>query len=263
MVPLDAVPLAQFQRRKPAHSVSLLRDWHFLFLVSDEPDPGAAILDHRGRRRGAPLILLVFLLSRWSGGLVVRYGPRAPLIVGPLIIATGFLLFAVPGAGATYWKSFFPAFVVLGLGFAISVAPLTTVVMTAVDQNRAGAASGVNNAVARVAGVLAIATLGIVMVKLFSASLNHSLANAQLPPGVLHYLRSNEIKLAGLDVPAGLDARTTKLIQASISSAFIFGFRAIVLICAALAAASAAIAAQMIPGRPGNHREHPSPTGTR
>jgi EmrB/QacA subfamily drug resistance transporter len=196
-----------------------------------------------------PLILLVFVLSRWSGGLVARYGPRAPLIVGPLITATGFLLFALPSVGASYWKSFFPAFVVLGLGFAISVAPLTTVVMNAVDQNRAGAASGINNAVARVAGVLAIATLGIVMVKLFSASLNQSLANAQLPPGVLHYLRSNEIKLAGLDLPSGLDAGTAKLIQASISSAFVFGFRAITLICAALAAASAAIASLMIPAK--------------
>ncbi|MFZ0521473.1 MAG: MFS transporter [Candidatus Acidiferrales bacterium] len=202
-----------------------------------------------------PLVLLMFLLSRWSGGLVTRYGPRAPLIVGPLIAAAGFVLFAVPGAEAGYWKSFFPAFVVLGLGVAVSVAPLTTVVMSAVDQNRAGTASGINNAVARVAGVLSIATLGIVMVKLFSANLNHSLANAQLPPGILHYLRSNEIKLAGLDLPAGLDAGTTKLIQASISHAFVFGFRAVMLICAALAAASAAIAAQMIPGRPGNPRE--------
>ena len=196
-----------------------------------------------------PLIFLMFFLSRWSGGLVARYGARTPLIVGPLIAAIGFALFAVPGAGANYWKGFFPAFLVLGFGLAISVAPLTTVVMDAVDQDRAGAASGINNAVARVAGVLAVAILGIVMVKLFSSSLHYTLGSAQLPPNVLQYLHSNETKLAGLDLPPGLDAGTTSLIQASISHAFVSGFRAVMLICAALATASAAVAAQMIPAK--------------
>jgi EmrB/QacA subfamily drug resistance transporter len=196
-----------------------------------------------------PLILLMFFLSRWSGGLVTRYGPRAPLVIGPLIAATGFALFAVLSVGANYWKAFFPAFVVLGLGMAISVAPLTTVVMSSVDQNRAGTASGINNAVARVAGVLAVAILGIVMVKLFSSNLNRSLTGGLLPPGILHYVRSNEIKLAGLDLPSGLDSATTALIRASISHAFVFGFRTIMLICAGLSLASAAVASVMIPAK--------------
>ena len=196
-----------------------------------------------------PLILLMFFLSRWSGGLVTRYGPRAPLVTGPLIAATGFVLFAVPGAGAGYWKAFFPAFVVLGLGMAISVAPLTTVVMSSADQDRAGTASGINNAVARVAGVLAIAILGIVMVNVFSSSLNRSLADQLLPPGIFQYIQSNEIKLAGLDLPSNLDANTTAVIRASISRAFVFGFRTVMLICAGLSLASAAVAWLMIPPR--------------
>ena len=196
-----------------------------------------------------PLILLMFFLSRWSGGLVTRYGPRAPLIVGPLIAAAGFALFAVPNVGASYWQAFFPAFVVLGLGMAISVAPLTTVVMSSVERDRAGTASGINNAVARVTGVLAIAILGIVMVKLFSSSLNRSLGGQLLPPGILQYIQSNEIRLAGLDLHSDLDVETAAVIRASISHAFVFGFRTVMLICAGLSLASAAVAWLMIPSK--------------
>src|SRR5205807_8260144 len=88
---------------------------------------GAAVL---------PLILLMFFLSRWSGGLVARYGPRGPLIIGPLIAALAFVLFAVPSIGDSYWKAFFPAMVVLGFGMAVTIAPLTTVVMNSVDKDR-------------------------------------------------------------------------------------------------------------------------------
>jgi EmrB/QacA subfamily drug resistance transporter len=196
-----------------------------------------------------PLILLMFLLSRWSGGLVTRYGPRAPLIAGPLIAAAGFALFAVPNVGAGYWKSFFPAFVVLGLGLAISVAPLTTVVMSSVGQERAGTASGINNAVARVAGLLAVAILGIVMVKVFSFGLNRSLAGQHLPPEILGYIQSNEIKLAGLDLPTNLEADTIMAVRASISRAFIFGFRTVLLICAGLSLVSSLVAWLLIPAR--------------
>ena len=116
----------------------------------------------------------MFLLSRWSGGLVARYGARRPLILGPIIAALGFVLFAVPAIGGSYWRTFFPGAIVLGFGMAVTVAPLTTVVMNSVSEERVGTASGVNNAVARVASVLAIAILGIVMVKAFSFRLDYS-----------------------------------------------------------------------------------------
>ena len=196
-----------------------------------------------------PLILLLFFLSRWSGGLVARFGPKLPLIVGPLIAAAGFLLFAAPSVGGTYWTTFFPAFLVLGLGMAISVAPLTTVVMSSVDQARAGTASGINNAVSRVAGVLAVAVFGIVMVSAFSSRLQHSLAGLNLAPAALHQIQSSVIRLAGLEVPAGLDPQTSSAIQSAIAHAFVFAFRLVMLLCAALAAASAAVASRMIPSR--------------
>jgi EmrB/QacA subfamily drug resistance transporter len=194
-----------------------------------------------------PLILLLFFLSRWSGGLVARYGPKIPLVVGPLIAAAGFILFAWTSVGGSYWTTFFPAFVVLGLGMAVSVAPLTTVVMSSVDQTRAGTASGINNAVSRVAGVLAVAILGIVMVSAFSHRLRLSLASLDLAPVVLHQIQSNAIRLGGMEVPEGLDARTSSAIQSGINLSFVFGFRLIMLLCAGLAAASAVAASRMIP----------------
>ena len=194
-----------------------------------------------------PMILLMFLLSRWSGGLISRYGRKIPLIVGPLIAAAAFLLFAVPDVRVPYWTAFFPAFVVLGLGMAISVAPLTTVVMNSVERERAGTASGINNAVARVAGVLAVAVLGAVMAAAFAYSLRRSLPGLNLNVGIVHQLESNVAKLGSLDAPPGMDSQTAAGIRSAISDAFIFGFRLIVLVCAVLAIASAGVAWRKLP----------------
>jgi EmrB/QacA subfamily drug resistance transporter len=200
-----------------------------------------------------PMILLVFSLSRWSGGLIARCGPKIPLIVGPLIAAAGFLLFAVPNAGARYWTAFFPAFMVLGLGMAISVAPLTTTVMNSVETERVGTASGVNNAVARVAGVLAVAVLGAVMTAAFAHSLRQSLAVLNLNADMVHQLESNAAKLGCLDAPPNADAQTAAAIRSAISESFVFGFRVIMLLCAVLAIASATVAWRKIPA-PGSAR---------
>lgn len=204
-------------------------------------ETGAAVL---------PLILLMFFLSRWSGGLVARYGPRIPLVFGPLIAGSGFALFAAASTASDYWKTFFPAMIVLGFGMAVTVAPLTTVIMNSVDQDRVGTASGINNAVARTAGVLAIAVFGVVMVSTFGSRLNHRLAYFSLPPNVLQKLQANEIRLAALQVPFGLDPGTTAAVRRSIAEAFVFGFRIVMLICAGLSGASAAVACRIIPDVP-------------
>jgi MFS family permease len=194
-----------------------------------------------------PAILILFFLSRWSGGLVRRFGARVPLIVGPLIVAAGFLVFAIPTIGGSYWTTFFPAFVVLGLGMTVTVAPLTTVVMNSVGPNHAGAASGVNNAVARVAGVLAIAILGGVMVQAFGYKLRDSLHNLNLSANALHEIRSNLIRLGALEVPSSVDSATAVIVRNDIALAFVFSFRLIMSICAGLALVSAGIAVGMIP----------------
>lgn len=201
---------------------------------------GAAIL---------PMILLMFLLSRWSGGLVARYGPKFPLTIGPLVAAAGFLLFAVPAVRAHYWVAFFPAFIVLGLGMAISVAPLTTVVMSSVEQQRAGTASGINNAVARVAGVLAVAVLGSVMVTAFAHSLRMAIAGLNLNPDVAQQLESNVAQMGSLSAPSGTDAQTAAAIRSAIAKSFVFGFRLIMLLCVFLAALTAVVAWRKIPAQ--------------
>jgi EmrB/QacA subfamily drug resistance transporter len=194
-----------------------------------------------------PMILLMFFLSRWSGGLITRYGPKGPLIIGPLIAAAGFALFVAPSAPARYWTGFFPGFVVLGLGMAISVAPLTTVVMNSVDEGRAGTASGINNAVARVASVLAVAVLGVIMVAAFAHSLRKSLAGLNLGDDIANELESNVDKLGDLAAPRDVDPQTAVTIRLAITGAFVSAFRIIMLVCASLAVASAIVAWRSIP----------------
>jgi hypothetical protein len=157
---------------------------------------------------------------------------------------------------ANYWTTLFPGFLVLGLGMAISVAPLTTVVMTSVEQERAGTASGINNAVARVAGVLAVAVLGAVMVGAFAHSLRDSLAGLHLDTNVVRGLESNVVKLGGLEVPADQTAETRERIQITIAQAFVFGFRVVMVICAGLAMMSAAVVSRTIPSQSPKIAEH-------
>ncbi|MEV4440944.1 MFS transporter, partial [Streptomyces sp. NPDC049577] len=106
-----------------------------------------------------PTTVLMLLLSSRSGRLGQRIGPRIPLTVGPLLCAGGLLLMTRVGAGASYWRDVLPALLVLGLGMVALVAPLTATVLASVDVARAGLASGINNAAARAAGLIAVAAL--------------------------------------------------------------------------------------------------------
>src|SRR6266571_6702385 len=176
-----------------------------------------------------PFILIMFGLSRWSGGLVKRYGSRLPLVIGPIIAGIGFALFIRPGVDGNYWTEFFPAIVVLGFGMAISVAPLTTTVMNSVRESRAGIASGINNAVSRTAGLLAIAVLGLIMFHAFNKRLDARLNQIPLTPAARQSLNRGRINLAAIEIPGTVDAAIRASIKQAIDESFVFGFRRVML----------------------------------
>lgn len=129
----------------------------FLLVVHLQTDLGYSALE-----AGAsllPITVCMLLFSARAGALAQRIGPRWPMTIGPLVVAVGMALLGRVDPGTTYWATVFPALLVLGLGLSLTVAPLTATVLGAVDDSHAGIASAINNSVARIAGLLAVAVL--------------------------------------------------------------------------------------------------------
>jgi EmrB/QacA subfamily drug resistance transporter len=185
-----------------------------------------------------PFAIILFLLSRWSGGLIDRIGSRLPLTIGPAIAAAGFALYARPGIGGSYWTTFFPAIFVLGVGMAVTIAPLTTTVMGSVDTRHAGVASGINNAVSRIAGLLAIAVFGVVLARGF---------NARVQPALPRM--SQEEVATELPKMAGAHVRDATA-QHTIHEAFVGSFKVVMIRCAVLAVLSGVAGAGLPSNRP-------------
>ena len=187
-----------------------------------------------------PFVVTMSLLSRWTGSIADRIGPRIPLIIGPLLAAAGFALLALPGVGGSYWTTFFPAVLVLGTGMAVTVAPLTTTVMTSIDDERhAGAASGINNAVSRAAGLLAIAIFGALAVSVFARDLDARLGRLGVPPDVRQAMQRDSRRLAESEPPPHLGPAIRSRVQTEVRHAFVAAFRVDMLLAAALAGLSA------------------------
>jgi predicted MFS family arabinose efflux permease len=197
-----------------------------------------------------PFILIMFVLSRWAGTLVDRFGSKLPLVVGPVTAAAGFALFALPGVEANYWIAFFPAVVVLGIGMTITVAPLTTTVMNSVGPDVAGIASGVNNAVSRTAALLAIAIFGIVMAWAFETGLHERLREAGVSQEISAFLNGQRGRLVGAALPPGVDATVASALRRTVQLSFVSGFRWIMLLSAGLALLSALAAWVLVERRP-------------
>ena len=204
-------------------------------------EAGAALL---------PFVLTMFLLSRWAGGLVQRYGAKLPLVLGPIVTSTGFALFMLPSAHAgSYWTSFFPAVMVMSLGMAASVAPLTTTVMGAVEEQHVGIASGINNAVSRTAGLIFIAVFGVVMTGVFARELNARLQPLDLRAETRTELEAQTSRLATISIPEQSKGETKQATKRAVEESFVSGFRVVILIASALALMSALFAWLLIEGK--------------
>jgi hypothetical protein len=196
-----------------------------------------------------PATLIIFALSRWTGGPIGAFGAKLPLTIGPSIVAAAFLLFALPGIGGSYWTTYFPAAVVLGIGMAITVPPLTTAVLSAVPDQQAGMASGINNAVARTASLLAVAIFGVLVSTAFDQSLDARLAAmpelSQQERGAIDAQRAD---LAAAQPPPGTEPQMASLITEAIDASFVAGFRLAMVAGAILALLSAVVAWRTIEG---------------
>ena len=206
---------------------------------------------------GLPFVAIMFVASRWSGGLVARTGPRLPLALGATLAGAAFLAYARIGIGGSYWTTFFPAAVLIGCGGALFAAPLTTTVMDALDPELAGTASGVNNAVSRVASLLAIAALGVALVSTFYGSFDRRTSALHLSAVSTATLVRERGTLATGKLPPGIAVADRDGVRGALLLAYVAGFRTTMLLSAGLCFLAALVAVRTMgrrEGAPGSAR---------
>lgn len=203
-----------------------------------------------------PFTLLMVAIASFAGKLADKYGPRLFLIAGPATAAAGLLLLSfvtqTDGPGA-YWTTFFPGILVFGLGMSFTVAPLTTAVMAAVNDHFSGTASGINNAITRIANVFANAIFGALAVLIFSAALTQQVGNLPLNEGQKTAVIKEAINLGNANPPAGLKKTTAIRVQKAYHAGFIHAYGIIMRISAVLALLAALMAILFIKNKPGQH----------
>jgi EmrB/QacA subfamily drug resistance transporter len=183
-----------------------------------------------------PTTIVMFALSRYTGRLADRYGPRAFMGGGPLVAACGLALLLRVGADPDYVTELLPALLVFALGLSLTVAPLTATVLADADEHNAGVASGVNNAIARVAGLLGVAAIGAVVAAHFDSTLDGRLAGQPLsPPGRSAVAQARAQTLARV-APATLAPRERAILGQATEDAAVSAFHLGLGIAAALVA---------------------------
>ncbi|UCF98563.1 MAG: MFS transporter [Spirochaetaceae bacterium] len=196
-----------------------------------------------------PFILLLAAISRWSGKLADRFGPRLPLILGPSLVAVSFLLHSFIGLTSgpqDYWLTFFPAVTIAGIGMGFTVAPLTTTVMSSVSDRHAGTASGINNATSRIAAVLAVAVLGSVALFHFGTEVQARAESLGLPAAAMVELQTEAARLGEAAVPPSVPSGQRQEVDMVLRAAFVDTYRLMMLLCMALAAVAALLSALLI-----------------
>jgi EmrB/QacA subfamily drug resistance transporter len=185
-----------------------------------------------------PFTILMITVSRLSGTLTDKYGPRLLLISGPAVAGVGLFLlsFVKQTAGfAEYWSSFFPGILVFGLGMSFTVTPLTTTVMGSVANHFSGTASGVNNAISRIAGVFANAIFGALAILLFTTFLQKAIVDLPLSPETRQAVMHQTVNLGDATVPTTVNTVTYALIEKQYKNGFIAAYAVVMRICALLA----------------------------
>ena len=209
-----------------------------------------------------PLSILLIVMSRWAGGLVETVGPRLPLTFGPVIVGFGFMALAWPGltnGPQDYFVSFFPGVLLLGLGMGVTVAPLTTTVMSSVSSDNAGIASGINNAMSRASGVLAVAILGGVALVSFSGILETQARSIGLDDPQRDALMLQAENLAEAQPPESLSTEQAAAVENAIDMAFVETFRLIMLIAGVICILSGILAWLLVDPRLVSPDDAPSP----
>jgi EmrB/QacA subfamily drug resistance transporter len=195
-----------------------------------------------------PFVALQFGLSRWSGGIVHRVGARLPLVVGAALAGCAFILYSLPGVGSTnYWTSYFPAVLLLGIGATLFIAPLTTTVFDSSDPALSGLASGINNAVARTAGLVAIALFGIVFTAVFSSGFAGRLQGAHVSAQTQQLAMAEKARFAGGTVPPDVPAADRPAVTGAVKQGVLDGFRGVQYASASVSFLAALIAFFALP----------------
>lgn len=188
-----------------------------------------------------PTVLLITFLSGSGGSLSDKYGPRLPMIVGPLIVSLGMALLLFSGIGGNYFLSYLPSQLLVGLGMSLVIAPLTKSALS-VKPAFSGKASGINNAVSRFAGLLAVALLGSVVLFLFSSQLSRTITSSSLAPSQKVQILQQKNKLGGIEIPNSFDIRSKIVTRNAIEESFLYSFRYAVVIITVFALMSSIVA---------------------